>query len=831
MPLFQDNHLVVTGRTEVLNYTSVSQGRTIVIPRTGLNRAEHGADLTEQFQTAVDAFRPGNDNDFVYLVFRSPLGFLLDLEKLDKSDCRLATYRVIHVEGVNQDDLVYEAAVYLNTRAISKFLRKIEDYIHKTTELTYHEDGSVKGGGNPYNLSLIANIDQIRAATLQSFWQEPESAFPAIDEYTWWEIWMNRASNEVLVNPIQLITEITQGQGIQVSSRYLAFPEHYVFLVRGSAAQLGVTILYTDRLAEIRKPRETADFFTNMDVSDQNLWIQDLVNRTNHATAESTVAVCLLDTGVNRANPLLFNLIPEDNLDAVEPAWSKADTSLQGHGTPMAGLALYGDLTEALDVPFPIQINHHVESVKLIGPGHAHDPMIYGAVTQEAVARAETMHPLFKRMVCMAVTSEEFNHRGRPSAWSSAIDQCVFGTVDERNEKMLFFVSSGNLLPQFRTLYPLANRDHSIQDPAQSFNGITVGAYTLKDSINLVQFPGAELLARRGSMSPCNTTSANWDNDWSRKPDIVFEGGNFGLQHGQLVEPESLQLLSAAKGGVGLSWLTTFCDTSAATALAARFGAELYYRYPQFRPETIRALMIHSSDWTPAMLGNRPISALSYQEKERLFSEVGYGSPNMEKARYSANNSLTLIAEREIKPYKFEQSKVKTDKFHVFDLPWPMETLQQLFDVIVKFKITLSYFIEPNPGNKTYEGAGSYRSHGLRFKMIDAGESVLAFKRRVSRAMREEGVEHENEGGEHWILGERIRNKGSIHKDIWEGTAADLATRNRIAIFPVGGWWKSRMKLQRHENSVFYSLILTIEAPGEDTNIYTPVVNQIAIDI
>ena len=33
-------------------------------------------------------------------------------------------------------------------------------------------------------------------------------------------------------------------------------------------------------------------------------------------------------------------------------------------------------------------------------------------------------------------------------------------------------------------------------------------------------------------------------------------------------------------------------------------------------------------------------------------------------------------------------------------------------------------------------------------------------------------------------------NRGSIHSDIWEGTAIDLAACGRVAVFPVTGWWK-----------------------------------------
>jgi hypothetical protein len=404
----------------------------------------------------------------------------------------------------------------------------------------------------------------------------------------------------------------------------------------------------------------------------------------------------------------------------------------------------------------------------------------------------------------------------------------LFGSVDEQNNKLLVTVSSGNIPLDERINYPLSNESFSIQDPAQSYNSITVGAYTLKDSIDLGQFPTAIPLANRGNMSPCNTTSFGWWHKWSKKPDIVMEGGNMGLQFGSTIDPESLSLLSISRGGVGRSPLTTFNDTSAATALASKFAAELYNAYPAFQPETIRALIVHSADWTTEMLANRGINQLNPQEKERLFCRVGYGVPNLEKAKFSANNSLSLIVERSLTPFRLEGSTVKTNEFHLFDLPWPQEVLFQLSETIVKFKITLSYFIEPNPGNKQYDLAASYMSHGFRFKMIGPRESLQKFKGRISKTLRD--IDYSAEASENWILGGQLRDKGSLHKDIWEGTAADLATRNKIAVYPVGGWWKTRKKLERYGYSIKYSLVMTIETPSEDTDIYTPVENLILVD-
>src|SRR6266576_977892 len=126
MSQFFRNHIKINNRTEVLAYTSNQTGRTKIIPRTGLDRQTHGDSLKDQLAAAIYSFRPDYDNEFVYLVFKSRLNFLLDLEKLNKSDCELCTYKKIVTEGENNEEaFFYEAIVKLNKNAISIFLRKI----------------------------------------------------------------------------------------------------------------------------------------------------------------------------------------------------------------------------------------------------------------------------------------------------------------------------------------------------------------------------------------------------------------------------------------------------------------------------------------------------------------------------------------------------------------------------------------------------------------------------------------------------------------------------------------------------------------------------------
>ena len=79
------------------------------------------------------------------------------------------------------------------------------------------------------------------------------------------------------------------------------------------------------------------------------------------------------------------------------------------------------------------------------------------------------------------------------------------------------------------------------------------------------------------------------------------------------------------------------------------------------------------------------------------------------------------------------------------------------------------------------------------------------------------------------MLGRDYRNQGSLHSDVWSGTAADLAQRDAIAIFPVGGWWKEKPYLEKWDTEARYSLIVTIKVPDINVDIYTPVANQIAV--
>jgi hypothetical protein len=358
--------------------------------------------------------------------------------------------------------------------------------------------------------------------------------------------------------------------------------------------------------------------------------------------------------------------------------------------------------------------------------------------------------------------------------------------------------------------------------------------------INQQENPGWLPLAARGDLAPASTTSMTWPRSLKTpfKPDIVMEAGNMGLppDSGTPDFLDELQLLTTNhRFTAGQRPFVTFQDTSAAAALAANLATKLLARYADFTPETVRGFMVHSAHWTQAMI-TRATDGQGRLDIGRLLRTFGYGTPDPESLFYSASNNLTLIAQDSLQPFfkdEEDDGRIKTRDIKYHALPWPRDALLDLpLNTLVQMRVTLSYFIEPSPGERGWDRKYGYASHGLRVKVIRATENLDEFKRRINAHGREEDYD-ENHVGEtgRWDIGVTGPTNGSIHSNTWHGTAAELARRGNIAVHPTLGWWRTRTGERRYDRTVHYSLIVTISTPSEAVDIYTPVANQIGIEI
>jgi hypothetical protein len=695
----------------------------------------------------------------------------------------------------------------------------------------YLEEKKDKNGNARDHRALLNTIESIRAAELRALWTDELDLLPKDPTVQfWWEVWLPvRGQRQVVVEDFRKLAALAE---CVVSEQQADFPERTVLLMYGSERQFSRSVMTLNCVAELRLAKETADFFDELKVTEQREWSDDLLQRTRFAPDDDeTPRVCVLDSGVNRGHPLLQPLMATNDMHSVDPTGLTDDTA--NHGTGMAGLASYGDLTGAISTTFPIDVEHRLESVRLVAAGGANPgpAALHASLFSDAVAQPEISFPSRKRVFCSAITASDYRDRGRPSSWSSAVDSLAADADGAGQFPRLFILSAGNTdEPSAWGNYPASLSTNLVHDPGQAWNALTVGACTQKSD---TQDPNYAPVAPVGALSPYTTTSAAWDGAWPMKPDVVMEGGNLGDNGFGPIGMSSLHLLTTNNEPL-TRLFTTFNATSAASALCARMAAQIEAVYPSLRAETVRALIVHSAEWTPAMRamylpgGGTPTKS----EYTNLIRHCGWGEPDLGRALWSASNSLTLVVEDSVHPYKKDRGKSPASRdMNLHALPWPREALEELQDAPVQMRVSLSYFVEPNPSARGAASKFYYPSHRLRFDVKRPLDSSTAdFVARVNAAaQREDDGDTVNPRDPDWYLGERQRHRGSLHQDVWEGTAADLASRGFLAVYPAAGWWRTRPGLDRYNQPARYSLIVSIRTEQTTIDLYNAIAQQVEI--
>ena len=245
--------------------------------------------MRARFEELNDIELPVNlvRDDALYIEFYSAWDYSLKFESLNH-ETTAGDYKILSVkeEVRERNDSItkrYKVAVMIRPGGVSTFITKVRQYM----------DGLTKKG-NPKNEFLVANIESIELATLESLWtDEPFNPFPAHNEYVWWEVWFRKT--ETNDQSIERVTQNLTSLEVQIGAQTLQFPEHTIKLVKGTAAQLSSSLLLLDNLAELRKPQQLNDFITNRRISFQEKqeWMDDVRSRTNISIGQNALSsVC-----------------------------------------------------------------------------------------------------------------------------------------------------------------------------------------------------------------------------------------------------------------------------------------------------------------------------------------------------------------------------------------------------------------------------------------------------------------------------------------------------------------------------------------------------------
>ena len=338
----------------------------------------------------------------VYIEFLGAPGFDLLTKSLESRSDGIRLLNVRSRSGENgQGPKVDRALVFVPPNKEGVFLRKLRAYVDESTQKD-----------KPKNQPLVASINDIQLAVLESFWQDDKGLIPN-QTSTWCEIWLSSSDSESerRFRDLAVQLQFSCGDGS------LQFPERTVMLAKVTREQLINVVESSDEVAEIRLAKETAQFFTELPNRDQAEWVKDLLGRISVKT-DSPVSICILDTGTNNKHPLLEAILADADCHSYDAAWGTHDHD--GHGTLMAGTAAFGDLLAQMQGTHAIEFFHRLESVKILPPPPGeNEKKLWGYVTSQAVSRAEIQAPDRQRILCMAVSAKAERDRGRPTSWSA----------------------------------------------------------------------------------------------------------------------------------------------------------------------------------------------------------------------------------------------------------------------------------------------------------------------------------------------------------------------------------------------------------------------------
>ena len=829
------DHLNVSGYVESRPRAARGMGTTAIRP---VDRQTHGKRLIDEIEAAFARAQRAQDSQNLapelkangtYLTLEgAEVEFGLKLDSLtrtvkSRTESRKAQWILLSVHPATEGS-PERATIWVADEFRKQFLRLFRDYLTKNTNK-----------GNPENNALVANISRVRSTFLDDLWTSKYA--PTHRELTWWELWLDRHRERP-----GIFDRITRELGIEASDQRIVIDNSAVVRVRASWNDLLPLIESDLPLMEIRCP-SFIDTIEDLTDSEQLEYASDLVTRIFPAPLEAP-AVCHLDSGVFRTHILLEGSLESGDQHSIFPESSGHDP--YGHGTSMAGIALYGQhLDRLLEGTQVVHLRHRLESVRIIPQKGEITRKDYASATIDAISCSETNEDR-QRAFCMPVSTKSDTDPGQPTLWSTSIDALAAGSNiyilnnefsliarPNHNTKRLIIVSTANV--NSYDVDHLANSDISpIEDPGQSWNALTVGAFTqLDQEPHHPIYTNYTPLAPAGELSPHSRTSLLFgDHLWPIKPEICLEGGNV-LTDGQGFFETRPPVLSLRSTGIKNDVdLTSANATSAATAQAARLAALTMNRYPAYWPETVRALLVHEARWTRPMQERLDACGKKKGERARLLRRYGWGVPTEEAVLTSSHRAVTMVVQDEFHPFD-ETYAMRELRLHA--LPWPRDVLQSLGEADVRLRITLSYFIEPSATRRGWKGKYTYASYGLRFDLKAPTDiTVKGFLARVNRQAREEEDEDyssTDNNSNHWLLGTRARHYGSLHQDDWQGTGAELAACDHIAVYPVGGWWKNNNRRDRRDLPVRYALLVSLSTSAQGADLYTPIATQLSVPV
>lgn len=579
---------------------------------------------------------------------------------------------------------------------MAEFRRRIEAYAGDIPE----------GQRNPAYAGFISSIETIGAVEPKDRIGQRlrEDGYTELDDFAdeaemlldleLWDI----GRRELRERKVREISEYVVAMGGAVLDQYIGPSITMLRLrVRGTLVQ---TLLAVDDVASIDLPPKP-DLVTGEAL---DLALGDLPEVT--PADEDLPVIGIIDSGVN-AHPLIEDILVGSI--AVPEELGEADNF--GHGTRVAGAAVFGDLRAQLAAG-TLQRSSRLCSAKVVNErGGFSDRKLVPSQMREAISTLNARFGCRIFVISLADTRAPYSG-GKVGAWAATLDELA------RELNVVIFVSAGNRSPragaaleQAVTDYPhyLIENSNRLYEPAGALNVVTVGALAHGEGIDeeLAQDIRVRPITRQ--FEPAPFTRVGPGVGGAIKPDVVDFGGTM------VFDPVAMRLRngeSLASAGVLTlhhqpveRLFTSGSGTSYSTPLVAFKASQIFRLMPDASANLIRALLVGAAE-VPVEASER----LSPLGEEATRAVCGHGHIDLERAAYSNDSRVVLYAEDEL----------PLDHFAVYEIPIPEPFQSEAGRRTLK--VTLAYDPPVRHTRTDYAGVS------MSFRLLRGCDSQLVFE-------------------------------------------------------------------------------------------------------
>lgn len=508
----------------------------------------------------------------------------------------------------------------------------------------------------------------------------------------------------------------------------------------------------------------------------------------------------VLDSGITAGHPLLGAAVG-DAQGYVLPGRDAADNPENGHGTFVAGIALYGD------VAANITAGQFIPDLQLFsGRVFADDDADQTKFVEKSVDEAVRY---FQSTYQCRVFNLSYGDRNK--VYDGKHVRGLAYVLDKLTRELgvLFVVPTGNLALAELPANPVADypaylltQSSRLIDPATALNALTVGGLATLDATfdarrNEHTFEDIPI-AQQDQPSPI--TRSGFSVGAAIKPDFVEAAGNVAfVPSRRATRTQGLGIVSLNSGFALGRPFREEIGTSFAAPRVAHLAAKLAHRFPENSINLTRAILASHASWPTASV-NLLNPARNAPGRENLLRLLGYGQVFSEAVFESIENEVTLYAE----------DRIGNNRTQFYELPVP----EEFWGTGRRDRnVTVSLAYSPDVRTTRLD----YRHTKLSFTLVK-GESLEVVADAFTRGRATADALKEVSAGQ--TIRKEARKPGTLQSSSW--TFKDVS-RGAPKLFAVVTRQDATWSAQQDVDEAYALVVVIRDRANETANLYARV--------